>query len=170
MQPQDFESMENNASHNNIASRKKDAPQMQSMNKISALLESSMKETQAIRSDKCYEGVSSEIISNDTVKDQDVLFGRGKRAMYHPGNKYYQEIVSTLSKQYKTCNKLQKTALSKSIVYTIHSHGGRFLTPLSNDNRSWVEVNGLALRKKTSQALRDCRLSQIRRKKTKRKM
>jgi len=108
--------------------------------------------------DQSYEGVSNEIIPYNSIRTQDVLFGRGKRAMHHTGNKYYQEVVSTLAEQYKNCNKLQKTALSRSIVYTIHSHGGRFLTPLSNDCKSWVEVNGLALRKKTSQALRDSML------------
>lgn len=57
--------------------------------------------------------------------------------------------------EYKNSNKQQKTELSNRIVQTIHMQGGRFLTPLSSDWNSWVEVNGLSLRKKTSQALRD---------------
>jgi len=109
--------------------------------------------------DESDEESSSDIIPYDSVRHQDVLFGRGKRAMHHTGNKYYQEVVSKLAKQYKKCSKVQKTALSNSIVHTIHSHGGRFLIPISSDYSAWVRVNGLALRKKTSQALRDSMLS-----------
>lgn len=105
-------------------------------------------------------GLPSEIITPDDIRNEDVLFGRGKRAQNHPGNKYYRDVVSEIATQYKKCSKQQKTALSNSIVYTIHNHGGRFLTPLPEHANAWVEVVGLALRKKTSQALRDRTLNQ----------
>lgn len=93
-------------------------------------------------------------ISSDRVRKYDVLFGRGKRSNNHWGNKYFRRLVVSMSDEYRRCSKPQKTALSNSIVKKIISKGGKFLSPLPN-SEAWVEVRGLALRKKTSQALRD---------------
>lgn len=93
-------------------------------------------------------------IPNESIKKDDVLFGRGKRTTYHPGNIYFRDIVSRMASQYKKCCKVQKTALSNRIVDAIHEKGGRFLTP-HKESGFWVGVTGLCLRRKTSQALRD---------------
>ena len=97
-------------------------------------------------------------IAIEGIRKDDVLFGRGKRTTNHMGNKYFRELVSCMSPKYKGCSKVQKTSLSNSIVAAIHKKGGRFLSPMPNDCNSWVEMRGLALRRKTSQALRDCRV------------
>lgn len=103
-----------------------------------------------------YNGYSNhKYISSDCIQDGDVLFGRGKKSNNHPGNKYYRELILRVSSQYKDCSRIQKTALSTSIVDAIHEKGGRFLTPVSSKSNLWVEMTGLALRKKTSQAMRD---------------
>jgi len=109
--------------------------------------------------EKSFDGVSSEIISIHNIRNEDILLGRGKRSLNHPGNMFYRELVSRVVVQYNDCDKKQKTTLSNSVVRSIHMQGGRFLTPLLDDTNFWVEVNGLALRKKTSQALRDASLN-----------
>jgi len=98
---------------------------------------------------------SLKIIPGESIRNEDVLFGRGKRAQNHIGNMHYREVISAIVKRYKNCSKQEKTALSNGVVYAIHRQGGRFLSPLKKHPNSWVEVNGIALRKKTSQALRD---------------
>lgn len=96
-------------------------------------------------------------IPDSHVKDVDVLFGRGKKANNHPGNILFRELVMRMSPEYKDCKRKQKTAIANNIVGKIHKEGGRFLTLLgdNSDTYSWVETTGVALRKKTSQALRD---------------
>jgi len=113
------------------------------------------KEPKQKKQNNLLETRASEVVSSTSIKSTDVLFGRGKRSTNHPGNKNYREVISRIAMEYKNSNKQQKTELSNRIVQTIHMQGGRFLTPLSSDWNSWVEVNGLSLRKKTSQALRD---------------
>ena len=103
-----------------------------------------------------YNGFSNhKYVSSNHIQEVDVLFGRGKKSNNHPGNKYYRELIVRLSSHYKDCSRAQKTALSTSVVEAIHKKGGRFLTPVSNKSNLWVEMTGLALRKKTSQAMRD---------------
>lgn len=94
-------------------------------------------------------------IPNECVKTMDVLFGRGKRTINHPGNKWFREMASRMASHYEKCSKVGKTALSNSIVEAMHMEGIRFLSPVSNGSKEWIEVKGLALRRKTSQALRD---------------
>ena len=98
--------------------------------------------------------MSERPIPNASIKKDDVLFGRGKRTTNHPGNIHFRRTVSRMAPEYKKRCKVQKTAISNRIVDEIHNKGGRFLTP-NNDSTFWVEVKGLVLRKKTSQALRD---------------
>jgi len=96
----------------------------------------------------------AKVVSNSCVTDVDVLFGRGKRSNNHVGNLYFRMVVSNMANKYKTCAKLEKTALACDIVKIIHAKGGRFLSP-TPDPELWVEVTGQVLRRKTSQALRD---------------
>ena len=108
-----------------------------------------------------YNGVFvQKMIPEEFVKKADVLFGRGKKSNNHDGNKSFRGIVMRMATQYKDCNRTQKTALSNSIVNEILNRGGRFLTPVSRESNLWVEMRGVALRKKTSQALRDCTIYQ----------
>ena len=93
-------------------------------------------------------------ISSDDIKKEDVLFGRGKKSTNHPGNTYFRELVSKSASHYKTCSKIDKTIMANQIVETVHQRGGRFLC--QQVNNGWVQVKGLIVRKKTSQALRDC--------------
>lgn len=113
------------------------------------------KQTQSNQESRSHIGkVSKKVISKNNIRKKDVLFGRGKRSNNHYGNKYFRELVLSMSLEYKNCSKVKKTALSKRIVDMIHMKGGRFLTAVP-DSDSWVEVKGLALRRKASQALRD---------------
>jgi len=103
-----------------------------------------------------YNGYSNnKYISSQSIREEDVLFGRGKKSNNHTGNKYFRELVSRMTPHYRDCSRVQKTALSSSIVNAIHNKGGRFLSPVSCNSNVWVEMTGVALRKKTSQALRD---------------
>jgi len=99
--------------------------------------------------------IVEKMIPNKSVTKLDVLFGRGKKANNHAGNKSFREIVMRMAARYKNCTRTEKTALSNSIVDVVHKQGGRFLTPVSRESDLWIEMRGIALRKKTSQALRD---------------
>mmetsp|Transcript_28128 Transcript_28128/g.78892 ORF Transcript_28128/g.78892 Transcript_28128/m.78892 type:complete len:755 (-) Transcript_28128:75-2339(-) len=63
------------------------------------------------------------------VNSNDVLFGRGSRSNVHPGNIYFRKLVSDKLKEYtkSTNSRRDKTQISRSIIATIHRHGGRFL-------------------------------------------
>lgn len=113
------------------------------------------KSTLSLRNDNSLNGtLAQKVISSEHLKTDDVLFGRGKRSNNHFGNVFFRELVLSMSLEYKSCSKIQKTALANSIVDRIHKKGGKFLTLIPASD-SWVEVKGLALRKKASQALRD---------------
>jgi len=91
----------------------------------------------------------------ESINAGDVLLGRGKRCHLHPGNTYFRELVSRMAYHYNYCCKCQKTVIAQAIVDTIHKKGGKFLTPTSKAQEFWSPVNGLAIRTKASQALRD---------------
>jgi len=94
-------------------------------------------------------------LPNSKITEADVLFGRGKGSNNHAGNAFFRMLVSSMANKYKTSSRLQKTALSWDIVQLIKSRGGRFLCQKPGSD-AWVEMKGRVLRRKTSQALRDC--------------
>lgn len=91
----------------------------------------------------------------DTIRDTDVLCGRGGRSNHHPGNKRYRHVISEMKHTYKgTATKSNKTDLSRTIVDHVCKYGGRFVKKEETTGRYYILTRGEA-RKKTSQALRE---------------
>ena len=99
--------------------------------------------------------VNSERLYVETIRDTDVLCGRGGRSNHHPGNKRYRHVISEMKLMYKkTEAKSTKTDLSRTIVDHVCRYGGRFIKKEESTGRYYVLTRGEA-RKKTSQALRE---------------
>lgn len=91
----------------------------------------------------------------DSIKDWDVLCGRGGKSNHHPGNKRYRQVVGEMKMHYRrTEAKNIKTDLSRAIVEHVCGYGGRFVKKDAKTDRYYVLTRGEA-RKKTSQALRE---------------
>lgn len=91
----------------------------------------------------------------DTIRDKDVLCGRGGRSNHAKGNKLYRRLISEMKQTYKSTEaKSNKTDLSRAIVDHVCRYGGRFIKKEETTGRYYVLTRGEA-RKKTSQALRE---------------
>jgi len=107
----------------------------------------------------CFHSRESKIVH--FMKHDDVLLGRGKKSNNHAGNIFFRQMISDLVPQYRSCTKVQKTALANKIVALIHKKGGRFLSSSPKNPKLWIEVIGRTLRTKTSQAMRDTYNAQV---------
>jgi len=86
--------------------------------------------------------------------DDDVLFGRGDFANKHPGNIRFRETVLELRRVYeRSPSNEEKDEISKILVESVTSEGGRFLE--KGKDGKWHPVIDNGARKKASQALRE---------------
>jgi len=90
----------------------------------------------------------------------DVLLGRGHSIQNNKGNVLYRKVIKEMMDEYTEGRKLEKTALTKSIVDLIHSSTGRFLE--KNGHNCWVEVDETTARKKVSHSFRTLRRLDVR--------
>ena len=97
--------------------------------------------------------------------DNDVVCGKGKAVMVHPGTKRFRALVRENTCQYSQGNKLQRREICKFLVNDVLSNGGRFLK--HDGVGSWIIVEYEDAVKKTSRAFLDW-ISIQARKKTKR--
>jgi hypothetical protein len=94
---------------------------------------------------------------NDTPSTNDVLSGRGRRILNHPGNLTYRSIIKSLKPEYDAAPKSRRGVLyGNQIVNLIHnlSPPGRFLKK-DKVSGSWIEVDKEEAVKRAIQALRD---------------
>lgn len=91
--------------------------------------------------------------NSSTIGVNDVLLGRGGATNNHEGNRRYRTIVADHQSEYLTARKKEKVVISRKIVATVHSNGGRFLK--RDAGGIWVEVPDKRATEKTSQALRE---------------
>jgi hypothetical protein len=85
---------------------------------------------------------------------EDVLFGKGKPVMHHPGNVTMREMIQACSERYDEAVYSSKSEIAWSIVFHIQRRGGRFLK--EHPQYGWfVEVDNDDARQKISIALRD---------------
>ena len=93
---------------------------------------------------------------NDTPSANDVLIGRGRRNLRHPGNQRYQSIIKSLKPEYDAAPKSLKGVYGNQIVNLIHSLSppGRFLKK-DKVSGSWIEVDNEEAVKRARQAFRD---------------
>ena len=94
----------------------------------------------------------TEVISS--VKEDDVLCGRGGETNHHPGNIRYRGLVKKYQLLYLKAKRRDKHKIARLIVDTIRRRYGRFLKKDSASN-TWRDVGNSKAREKTSQALRE---------------
>lgn len=93
-------------------------------------------------------------INDSDVTDRDVKFGRGGGTNRHPGNLFFRKLVSQARPAYLTAKKTEKGHISRQIVGTIRSNGGRWLK-MDSRRGTWEDVGDDEAAKKVSQALRE---------------
>ena len=87
-----------------------------------------------------------------TIRDTDVLFGRGRGMSKHPGNARFRKLVDQHVPQYEKAGKYEKTSIAENIVNIIKQSDGRFLR--LGKSGEWESVSDEAARNKVSHAFR----------------
>ena len=87
-----------------------------------------------------------------TIRDTDVLFGRGRGMSKHPGNARFRKLVDQHVPQYERAGKYEKTSIAENIVNIIKQSDGRFLR--LGKSGEWESVSDEAARNKVSHAFR----------------
>jgi hypothetical protein len=100
------------------------------------------------------DSTSSSVTSpgNFVFHPNDVLFGRGKVAVDHPGNAKFRRLVDVYMRKYEEAERLEKTCIAEVIVQMVKETNGRFL---KQEAGGWDEVDGPAARKKVAHAFRN---------------
>eukprot|EP00934_Nitzschia_sp_Nitz4_P002914 Nitzschia sp. Nitz4//scaffold95_size97785//49428//50956//NITZ4_004668-RA/size97785-augustus-gene-0.99-mRNA-1//1//CDS//3329560475//2904//frame0 len=89
------------------------------------------------------------------IHPNDVLFGRGKTVVEHPGNLRFRTIVGMKMDEYEAASRLEKTCMTENIVQLVKDSRGRFLK--RDDGGDWEEVDDETARKKVAHAFRNRR-------------
>lgn len=89
------------------------------------------------------------------IQPNDVLFGRGKTVVEHPGNLRFRSIVGVRMEEYEAASRLEKTCMTENIVQLVKDANGRFLK--RDDGGDWEEVDDETARKKVAHAFRNRR-------------
>ena len=91
----------------------------------------------------------------------DVLFGRGRPIMRHPGNAVLRNVVQLKLEEYASAkSKKQTTDVTWEVVRTLKGKfGARFLKEenIENSGLGWIEVSNETARQKVRIAFRDLR-------------
>mmetsp|Transcript_3739 Transcript_3739/g.9787 ORF Transcript_3739/g.9787 Transcript_3739/m.9787 type:complete len:768 (-) Transcript_3739:404-2707(-) len=94
-------------------------------------------------------------------KQNDVLFGRGRPIMRHPGNAVFRSIIQHKLEEYASAkSKKQTTDVTWEVVRTLKGKfGARFLKEenIENNGLGWIEVSNEIARQKVRIAFRDLR-------------
>jgi hypothetical protein len=85
----------------------------------------------------------------------DVLFGRGKTVVEHPGNTRFRHVVDIYVNEYEGAGRLEKICIAEVIVRMVKDANGRFLK--RDDGGDWEEVDDSTARKKVAHAFRNRR-------------
>jgi hypothetical protein len=103
---------------------------------------------------------SKSIVVIVTPSRYDILFGRGRAVMEHPGNLRLLLLVGEKMPSYNAANKEAKTGLTVAVVQILKGRSSRFLK--KNDSGVWEEVTDALARNKVSHAFRTMRQSAMR--------
>lgn len=99
--------------------------------------------------------MSDKTMETFTPNERDVLSGRGKGILNHPGNQVYLNLVKRNKENYARCLlQSDKTKISRSIVLAIREQGGHFLKNNPDDN-TWFDIGDAQAVTKVGQALRE---------------
>ena len=83
----------------------------------------------------------------------DVLLGRGRPFINHPGNKRLHQIIHNRYEEYDGSSFQRKTKISKEILEVVQKYGGKFLK-LDNVSGMWLEAPEIEARNKVSHSFR----------------
>ncbi|CAB9497622.1 expressed unknown protein [Seminavis robusta] len=93
------------------------------------------------------------MISSIEPREVDILCGKSKECVTHPGNSRYRQFIDAFQPKYAKCtNKQSKMDVTKEIVTTL-SRTSRFLR-YNTEAQCYEELSHLEARDKTSHALR----------------
>ena len=94
--------------------------------------------------------------------ENDILLGRGGKNNKHPGNEQLREMARKKVTKYCTSTKKEKSSIKIELARRVQEMKppGRFLRK-DKEKGEWVEVNDVTAFEKTSQALRDAVLEQM---------
>ena len=94
--------------------------------------------------------------------ENDILLGRGGRNNKHEGNEQLREMARKEVAKYCTCSKKEKSNMKIELANRVKAMNppGRFLRK-DKDLNQWIEVTDITAYEKTSQALRDAVLEQV---------
>jgi hypothetical protein len=90
-----------------------------------------------------------------TPRPEDVLFGRGKTVVEHPGNTRFRQVVDLYMHKYTTAGRTEKTRITEIIMHMVQGSAGRFLR--REDGINWEEVDDATAREKVAHAFRNRR-------------
>lgn len=97
------------------------------------------------------EVAGSSLWTTDLPSHRDVLLGKGKPTQDSTGNKMLSKIIDELLSKYQAASKMEKTALSASVILQIQAKGGKFL---SKEIGIWTEASDMVAREKVSHMFR----------------
>lgn len=97
---------------------------------------------------------NTDLISFESITDNDVLSGRGGATNHHTGNVRFRELVKQHQGAYIRAQRREKPNIASQIVAEVRKRGGRFLKQQLPE-KLWVDVGDKKAREKTSQALRE---------------
>jgi hypothetical protein len=95
------------------------------------------------------------IISDMNITMDDVLFGREKKIVNHPGNTRFRQLVDMYISSYDAAPRNEKVTITKFIIDQVHLSSGRFLKRA--DAGGWVEVSEEVAHDKISHGFRNRR-------------
>jgi len=90
------------------------------------------------------------------IRVSDILFGRGKTVVEHPGNAWFRDLVDKTMMQYESCTRMEKASIAEMIVNMVKDSGGRFLRA-EDEGDFWEEVDDHTARKKVAHTFRNRR-------------
>lgn len=101
---------------------------------------------------------STNIAEND-IRNDDVLFGKEKKVVNHPGNTRFRQLIDMYLASYESAPRGEKTSITKVIVEHVHASAGRFLKrgPGKGSEAGWVEVDTDTAYDKITHAFRNRR-------------
>jgi hypothetical protein len=89
----------------------------------------------------------------------DVVYGRDRFALHHPGNAHYLILIDERREEYEhTQSRTEKTEVANGIVNAIRESGGRFL---KRADVGWAAVDDVTARYKVASAFRAMRANEI---------
>jgi hypothetical protein len=87
-----------------------------------------------------------------TPEEMDVLLGRGRHNISHPGNAFFNKMIKDNMKDYTQATRPMKKRIAEDIMFQVQKKG-RFIR-FDSGTREWQEVEGAEVLDKIGQAIR----------------